>query len=107
MLFTLIEIAISSSSIKNEALSQKIIPKIQKCGPDLTYTLGKGILTIEGSGKMDNYFYGYETPWYIFRTSITTIILPEGLETIGSYSFSNLTQLTTIEIPQKCYQHWI
>ncbi len=37
--------------------------------------------------------------WYIGDSTITTIIIPEGVEKIGPYAFANLTALKTVVLP--------
>ena len=37
--------------------------------------------------------------WYIGETSITKVVIPEGVEKIGSYAFANLTALEEIVLP--------
>ena len=71
------------------------------CGDNLTWTLDteSGILTISGTGAMTNYTYSSNAPWYSYRTSIKTVIIEDGVTSIGSYAFYNCTGLTSIEIP--------
>ncbi len=37
--------------------------------------------------------------FYIGEDTITTVIIPEGVESIGEYAFANLTSLTTVVLP--------
>ncbi len=37
--------------------------------------------------------------WYIGDSTITTVIIPEGVEKIGPYAFANLTALKTVVLP--------
>ncbi len=37
--------------------------------------------------------------WYIGEDTITKIVIPEGVETIGSYAFANLTALEEVVLP--------
>ena len=80
------------------------------CGENLTWTLDStGLLTISGSGKMDQYSTSNQMqPWNSVRDSINEVIIKEGVTSIGTYSFyfcSNLQKITipstitTIEVP--------
>ena len=95
------------------------------CGSDLTWTLDSdGVLTIEGSGYMEDYNnYSsdpHNPPWdaslikrvvindgvmsigaYAFRDCniLASITIPESISSIGKYAFSYCTSLTSITIP--------
>ena len=71
-----------------------------QCGDDLTWELADdGTLTISGSGDMWDFESG-NAPWAAFLPSITTIILPEGLTSIGSEAFDGCWNLTSVSIPE-------
>lgn len=63
------------------------------------------ILTIRGSGAMDDYypFYGPPdttyTPWHGYRDTVATVIIEDGITSIGSGSFYNFTTLKDITVP--------
>jgi len=62
--------------------------------------LNNGVLTISGTGPMRNYSYDdYRAPWYSLRANITTIIINNGVTSIGGYAFQECTGLTSIDIP--------
>ena len=65
------------------------------CGDDLTwtYTESDHKLTIAGKGAMYDYASG-TSPWNSVKTNITTLLLPSGVTTIGSYAFDGCTGLT-------------
>ena len=68
-----------------------------KCGDNLywSFNSSNGALTITGSGAMS-----YESnPWYDLRDQITSIVLPNGLTSIGDGAFSDCTGLTSVTIP--------
>lgn len=52
-------------------------------------------LTISGSGAMADYITTSH-PW---STSITEVIIGDGVTRIGQYAFNNCTKLTTVDIP--------
>lgn len=70
----------------------------------LTWTLtqetdGWWTLTISGSGAMADYT-GNGGPWVGTRSSIKTIVLPEGLTSIGSHAFDGYSALASVTIPE-------
>ena len=56
-------------------------------GP-LTWNLNSGTLTISGTGAMPNYNFG-EAPWYEYSVLITSVVVENGVTTIGNYAFIN------------------
>ena len=68
------------------------------CGYDLTWNLTGKVLTISGTGAMFDY-YSDTTPWYSYRSSITTVIINDGATSIGVYAFYGCTGLTSVTIP--------
>ena len=71
------------------------------CGDNLVWTLDdEGTLTISGNGAMASYDYRDNmAPWAENRASITSVIIEEGVTSIGSYAFDTCTSLTRITIP--------
>lgn len=69
------------------------------CGDNLTWTLDdEGTLVISGTGDMNNYnLFNNKTP---FRTigSINTVIIEDGVTSIGSYAFDNCQIMKTVTI---------
>ena len=64
---------------------------------DCTVTLSGGVLTVSGSGAMDNYIS--DSPWS--NSSITSIVIEAGVTHIGDFAFSgcNNASLTSVTIP--------
>lgn len=74
------------------------------CGENLTWTLDTdGVLTISGSGIMENYVYdelgGSSAPWYSCRENIESVVIKNGVKTIGNYAFLDCKKLDDISIP--------
>lgn len=69
------------------------------CGDNLTWSFNPdtGLLSIEGSGPMNNYYYA---PWFSYRLQITALSLPEGLTSIGKGAFRGCSGLTSISFPE-------
>lgn len=69
------------------------------CGDNLTWTLDSdGLLTISGTGKMSDYSSSGETPWYYNRDDIISVIIENGITSIGNSAFDCCGSLTSIKI---------
>lgn len=70
------------------------------CGDALTWTLdAEGTLTISGTGRFDEKWGNYQYPWYDMRSSITNVILEDGITYIPLQAFESCKNLTDITIP--------
>ena len=75
------------------------------CGSNLTWMLDAetGVLTISGTGAMDNYYYGRVgnkvSPWNDFTSVIKTVIINDGVTSIGEWAFYECSSLTSVTIP--------
>ncbi|MDY3225228.1 MAG: leucine-rich repeat protein [Candidatus Faecousia sp.] len=69
------------------------------CGDSLRFQLSaEGVLTITGTGDMTD-FTADGAPWYAYRRQIASVVLPEGITSIGSNAFNGCTGLTGITFP--------
>ena len=66
-------------------------------GP-LTWNLNNGALTISGNGAMPDY-EEKGAPWYDYREAIDTVIIVNGVTTIGNYAFLYCYNLYSVTIP--------
>ncbi|MDR1527810.1 MAG: leucine-rich repeat protein [Dysgonamonadaceae bacterium] len=66
-------------------------------GP-LTWDLSNGTLTISGTGAMPDYSYYVFAPWYSYNSSITTVVIEDGVTSIGNYVFDRYSGLTSVTI---------
>jgi len=71
------------------------------CGENLTWTMDSktGTLTISGTGAMDDFEPTYNTPWQVYSEEIKTIVVGEGVTSIGDYAFENLASMTSLSLP--------
>ena len=70
------------------------------CGENLTWTLEDGTLTISGTGDMENYRDSHYVPWDFYRVTITSVVIEDGVTSIGGYAFYQCTNLTSVAIPE-------
>ena len=63
---------------------------------ECTWTLNGTELTISGNGKMKDYRGDDASPW---GTSITKVVIENGVTSIGVFAFKYCTSLTSITIP--------
>jgi len=69
----------------------------QQSGEDgtITWELVDGMLTISGDGPMPDY-YGKLTPWNAHKEMITSIVIGEGVTSIGSSAFHTCYNITSV-----------
>lgn len=67
------------------------------CGEGVVWVLEDGTLTISGNGAISNYEYD-EVPWYANRYSIKSIIIQDGVTSIGDYAFHSCSRSTSVTI---------
>lgn len=75
------------------------------CGAEATWELSKdGVLTISGSGPMENYTNRTSTPWNEYITEkdgfrITSVVITEGITTVGNHAFADCRRLSSVTLP--------
>ena len=71
-----------------------------QCGPSLFYNFSSssGTLSFSGSGTMDNFIYD-TIPWRQNRNAITSIVIPEGVTSIGDNAFYGCSKLKSVSLP--------
>ena len=70
------------------------------CGENLTWKYDEvtKALTISGTGEMDNYTL-IGSPWYELRNSIQSLVIEDGVTTIGNCAFASCDGMTSVTIP--------
>ena len=59
-----------------------------------------GVLTITGSGAMADWHDDTQRPWYAIITQITSVVLPNGITSIGEKAFRGCTNLASINMAE-------
>ncbi len=84
-------------------------PFLRETG-DVTWSFEDGVLTLSGSGTMEDYGYRYEgeaedgptftnAPWGARKGEITSVVVKEGVTSIGTYAFYGLENLASVTLP--------
>lgn len=64
---------------------------------------GEHTLTISGTGAMEDFswdeWYGDLAPWVTYQSSIRTVVIENGVTTIGQYAFYGYSAIETLTIP--------
>ena len=66
-------------------------------GP-LTWNFNNGTLTISGNGAMPDYPYSLSVPWLEWMGSINSVIIENGVTSIGANAFFNYENLSSVMI---------
>ena len=68
-------------------------------GDNLTWILDdEGVLTISGTGAMAN--WNWEgSPWYANKDKIESVVIEDGVTSIGMYAFGDCSSLASIKLP--------
>ena len=70
-----------------------------QCGSNLSWVLYEdGTLTINGTGKMPEWSVNSSSEWSSFKDDIVKIIIENGVTSIGSWAFKDLSNLVSVEI---------
>ncbi|MCD7747485.1 MAG: leucine-rich repeat domain-containing protein [Firmicutes bacterium] len=96
---------IFAATLSMSAEDETTVTASGTCGDNLTWTLtSDGTLTISGEGEMYDYSknitldYNPFVPWYPYCDSITTIVVEDGVTSIGSNAFYGLDYLVSATI---------
>ena len=68
------------------------------CGDGISWSVSDGTLTVSGEGEIPNYTRSDTAPWTQYRNEITSIVVEDGITSLGSYCFFNLNNATSISI---------
>ena len=67
---------------------------------DLTWTLDENyVLSISGNGNMNDFEWDSSDAWAYHSENITSVIIENGVTSIGEFAFQNCTKMTSVIIP--------
>lgn len=89
-IFTLLFAIMASTSV--------LFAESGTCGSNLTWSFQDGVLTISGTGAMDDYESLEPAPWSSLNSSILSVTICNGVTRIGNYAFYKSANLSSIEI---------
>lgn len=90
----------------NDAVSA-VASSNNSCGENASYTFDseKGLLTVQGTGSMENYFVNSDSengsqnpPWYTIRNEIKSVKINDGITDVGQFAFFDCKNLKKVEI---------
>ena len=89
------------------SMSLSLFAQSGTCGDNLTWNLSGGVLTITGTGDMTNYSYSSDgwghsstnAPWYSNIAKIKSVVISDGVTSVGICAFCLCTNLKSITIP--------
>ena len=71
-----------------------------KGADNLHYKLTEdGVMTISGTGKMDDYHSKYLPPWDEYKYDITKVVVEEGVTGLGNQAFNGCICLEKVKLP--------
>lgn len=76
-----------------------LIPVVSNAETDaISWDFSDGVLTISGSGAMDDLSSPSNAPWADHRANIVKVVIEDGITHIGAKSFYACTALTSVQI---------
>ncbi len=99
LLSTLLALCIVLALLPGTVWAENAIPASGTCGDNITWNFdaNSGVLTISGTGPMTDFLYS--GPWSFSGYIIKTIIIKEGVTSIGKNAFPSIYSLESIIIP--------
>ncbi len=67
---------------------------------NLAWTLEDGVLTVSGNGPMEDLSFFEASQWRFYASDITSVIIEEGVTSIGNVAFLGCHNLTSISLPE-------
>ncbi|MCQ2070796.1 MAG: leucine-rich repeat domain-containing protein, partial [archaeon] len=81
------------------ALAVSVAEPSQADTGDFAYTLEDGVLTLTGTGPMPDYHRASDSPWYGLKGTITSVVVDEGISSIGMNAFYTCGALKSVSLP--------
>lgn len=99
-LIFLIITASACGANKNEDSEESKIPAFPAVAENFEWKINNGTLEIIGEGGMPDYESFTATPWYKDRNSVKTIVLYDGITSVGKFAFSTMNTVTEVHMPE-------
>jgi len=68
------------------------------CGASLTWSIDKGVLSINGTGKMYGYSSAVGPGWESRKSAINSVVIGPGVTSIGAFAFYNCPNLLSVKM---------
>lgn len=92
----------TNAKIHYNCTSGSIVTGSGTCGENVNWLLSEdGVLTVSGSGKMEDYAYFASVPWNLLVKYIHSVHIEDGITSIGNYAFSDCDNLTDVVIGKR------
>lgn len=100
LVMSLLPLAALATEVENtgEALRQEY-----QCGEDMEWLVEDGVLTIVGTGEMDDFEKG-AAPWEAYKEEITSVVFSGEISYIGSYAFYDYDGITEVDFGECLYE---
>lgn len=85
----------------DEEPTEAVVREPGQCGEDLYWSFDGGVLTVSGSGAMDD--FEEDAPWAAHKKEIKKVVL-KGVTYIGANAFRNYDVLETVDFGSKLYE---
>lgn len=103
VLVLVLALAVGGGSVSAEEPTIIASGSCGKDGSNVTWALDStGLLTISGEGEMESYSSVNKNGWITtapWQNRASTLIIQEGVASIGSFAFCGCTGLTSVTIP--------
>ena len=89
------------SLLPTVALATGTTPITGTCGDNMTWSLDTttGAFTVIGIGEMRDYINNTERPWHNYIDSIKSIVISDGVTSVGRNAFMNCEELASVALP--------
>ncbi len=85
--------------LNSSAFAEENILASGAVGNNVTWTLdNSGLLTVSGSGNMLSSWNPADYAWNTYRDSINSVVIQDGVTSVGAYAFLNFFELTDVSI---------
>ena len=90
-----------TASCTVRVVSQQVVAS-GTCGENLNWALTEdGTLTISGTGEMVRL---WNAPWHDYQDSIKTVVIEDGVTSVGESAFSSYANLESVQLPSTLKQ---